>query len=101
LQIFRALSYIHRCIGVCHRDIKPQNLLVWPLFYCAYALLQIFVLILLSGKYLLNAFLCRSIHTPTRLNYVTLEVQKFWYVKCMSASPFISFTSTSVVWVRW
>ncbi|KAI8010803.1 Shaggy-related protein kinase alpha [Camellia lanceoleosa] len=29
-QIFRALSYIHRTIGVCHRDIKPQNLLVNP-----------------------------------------------------------------------
>ncbi|GKU91174.1 hypothetical protein SLEP1_g5083 [Rubroshorea leprosula] len=29
-QIFRALSYIHCCIGVCHRDIKPQNLLVNP-----------------------------------------------------------------------
>ncbi|GLT33905.1 hypothetical protein SLA2020_084580 [Shorea laevis] len=29
-QIFRSLSYIHRCIGVCHRDIKPQNLLVKP-----------------------------------------------------------------------
>ncbi|XP_022748397.1 shaggy-related protein kinase alpha-like isoform X2 [Durio zibethinus] len=29
-QIFRALSYIHHCIGVCHRDIKPQNLLVNP-----------------------------------------------------------------------
>ncbi|KAK6911693.1 Protein kinase domain [Dillenia turbinata] len=29
-QIFRALSYIHRGIGVCHRDIKPQNLLVNP-----------------------------------------------------------------------
>ncbi|OIW13469.1 hypothetical protein TanjilG_22260 [Lupinus angustifolius] len=29
-QIFRALSYIHRCIGVCHRDIKPQNILVNP-----------------------------------------------------------------------
>lgn len=29
-QIFRALSYIHRSIGVCHRDIKPQNLLLNP-----------------------------------------------------------------------
>ncbi|GLT33437.1 hypothetical protein SLA2020_080300 [Shorea laevis] len=29
-QIFRSLSYIHHCIGVCHRDIKPQNLLVNP-----------------------------------------------------------------------
>ncbi|KAF3602526.1 hypothetical protein F2Q69_00039139 [Brassica cretica] len=29
-QIFRSLSYIHRCIGVCHRDIKPQNLLINP-----------------------------------------------------------------------
>ncbi|XP_058724657.1 shaggy-related protein kinase alpha-like isoform X5 [Vicia villosa] len=32
-QIFRALSYIHRCIGVCHRDIKPQNLLVMKCQY--------------------------------------------------------------------
>ncbi|GAY58837.1 hypothetical protein CUMW_189850 [Citrus unshiu] len=30
LQDKRALSYIHRSIGVCHRDIKPQNLLVNP-----------------------------------------------------------------------
>ncbi|RAL40915.1 hypothetical protein DM860_008613 [Cuscuta australis] len=28
-QIFRSLAYIHG-IGVCHRDIKPQNLLVNP-----------------------------------------------------------------------
>ncbi|KVH89127.1 Protein kinase, catalytic domain-containing protein [Cynara cardunculus var. scolymus] len=26
--ICRALNYIHNVIGVCHRDIKPQNLLV-------------------------------------------------------------------------
>ncbi|KAI3804209.1 hypothetical protein L1987_25584 [Smallanthus sonchifolius] len=26
-QICRALNYIHSVIGVCHRDIKPQNLL--------------------------------------------------------------------------
>jgi serine/threonine protein kinase len=29
-QICRALAYIHRTVGVCHRDIKPQNLLVNP-----------------------------------------------------------------------
>jgi len=28
-QIFRSLAYIHG-IGICHRDIKPQNLLVNP-----------------------------------------------------------------------
>ncbi|GAB2271661.1 Shaggy- protein kinase theta [Dionaea muscipula] len=29
-QICRALNYVHSVIGVCHRDIKPQNLLVNP-----------------------------------------------------------------------
>ncbi|KAG6410131.1 hypothetical protein SASPL_128181 [Salvia splendens] len=28
IYICRALAYIHNCIGICHRDIKPQNLLV-------------------------------------------------------------------------
>lgn len=37
-QIFRSLSYIHRSIGVCHRDIKPQNLLVCFLFFVWFAL---------------------------------------------------------------
>lgn len=27
-QIFRGLAYIHTVPGVCHRDVKPQNLLV-------------------------------------------------------------------------
>ncbi|KAJ3676046.1 hypothetical protein LUZ60_003458 [Juncus effusus] len=29
-QICRGLAYLHSTIGVCHRDIKPQNLLVNP-----------------------------------------------------------------------
>ncbi|WOL10030.1 shaggy-related protein kinase epsilon isoform X1 [Canna indica] len=29
-QICRALAYTHNVLGICHRDIKPQNLLVNP-----------------------------------------------------------------------
>lgn len=29
-QICRALAYVHNVVGVCHRDVKPQNLLVDP-----------------------------------------------------------------------
>ncbi|KAH7651770.1 Non-specific serine/threonine protein kinase protein [Dioscorea alata] len=30
-QLFRGLAYIHNAPGVCHRDVKPQNVLVDPL----------------------------------------------------------------------
>lgn len=34
-QIFRGLAYIHTVPGVCHRDVKPQNLLVCYSLYIA------------------------------------------------------------------
>lgn len=34
-QIFRGLAYIHTVPGVCHRDVKPQNLLVRYSLYIA------------------------------------------------------------------
>lgn len=33
-QLFKALNYLHNATNVCHRDIKPQNLLVDPQNYC-------------------------------------------------------------------
>ncbi|MBA0610100.1 hypothetical protein Godav_010992 [Gossypium davidsonii] len=33
-QICRALNYLHHVVGVCHRDIKPQNLLVRHFSIC-------------------------------------------------------------------
>ena len=32
-QIFRGLAYIHTVPGVCHRDVKPQNVLVYCSFF--------------------------------------------------------------------
>lgn len=75
-QICRALAYIHGTIGVCHRDIKPQNLLVcWKIFYFASVSFP-----RRNGFVLRNWFsnFYRWTHTPTSLNYVTLVVQKFW-----------------------
>ncbi|PHT49442.1 Shaggy-related protein kinase eta [Capsicum baccatum] len=29
-QVFRGLAYMHNVAGICHRDLKPQNILVDP-----------------------------------------------------------------------
>ncbi|XP_077210436.1 shaggy-related protein kinase epsilon-like [Tasmannia lanceolata] len=69
-QICRALAYIHGGIGVCHRDIKPQNLPV-----CIKKILIFPV----HNKLLLLSFIsCRLTLILISSNYATLEVQKCW-----------------------
>ena len=41
LQIFRGLAYMHTVPGVCHRDLKPQNVLVC--IFSAVNLIEIFI----------------------------------------------------------
>ncbi|KAL5151066.1 Shaggy-related protein kinase eta [Glycine soja] len=53
-QIFRGLAYIHTVPKVCHRDLKPQNILVDPLTHqvklCDFGSAKVLVgLILLCG----------------------------------------------------
>jgi serine/threonine protein kinase len=60
-QICRALAYIHGSIGVCHRDIKPQNLLVNPhthqLKLCDFGSAKVLVRTIYSSKYI-SYFTC-------------------------------------------
>jgi serine/threonine protein kinase len=83
VQIFRGLAYIHTVPRVCHRDLKPQNLLVC--FYTVKWMLK-------DVSCYLKSFLAvyRLILLLTRLSFVILEVQKCWYADlllvCISSS---------------
>lgn len=59
-QIFRGLAYIHTVPGICHRDVKPQNLLVsCPIF----AFLDKVVHFSEVSEHI---FICRLILSPIR-----------------------------------
>jgi len=54
------LNYLHQVIGVCHRDIKPQNLLVssfqqWVLSDTSSALFYVLKVSFISAIFLLHA----------------------------------------------
>lgn len=52
VQIFRGLAYIHAVPGVCHRDLKPQNLLVCSLLIIPWRKKLWFTSRNLSGQHL-------------------------------------------------
>ena len=57
VQICRTLAYIHNCIGICHCDIRPQNLLVRFFFlkklvFVAQDLFCMWLLICMNAWYL-------------------------------------------------
>ncbi|ONK66470.1 uncharacterized protein A4U43_C06F8440 [Asparagus officinalis] len=73
-QIFRGLAYIRNVPGVCHRDVKPQNVLVDPLTH------QVKICDFGSDKILVKG---EVLGTPTReeircmkTNYTDLAIQR-------------------------
>ena len=102
-QICRALCYIHNGIGVCHRDIKPQNLLVSQrcmrtqsvaqrpsphrllLFLCTRRNRMGSVRFWVSAHCVPDCIFsvassCRSTHILTSSSYATLAAPRSWYV---------------------
>ncbi|KAK4487089.1 hypothetical protein RD792_006404 [Penstemon davidsonii] len=81
-QLFRGLAYMHTVAGVCHRDVKPQNILVSaanvssPLRLFSAGSVGIF-----SRIEMIPCVFCRLILLPTRSKFVTLEVLKLLFLR--------------------
>ncbi|KAL5714715.1 [tau protein] kinase [Ranunculus cassubicifolius] len=86
-QICRALAYIHRVIRVCHRDIKPQNLLVNPhshqLKICDFGSAKMLV----PGEPNIS-YICSRYYRAPELIFGATEYTTaidMWYVGCVLA----------------
>ncbi|KAI9198249.1 hypothetical protein LWI28_012472 [Acer negundo] len=86
-QIFRGLAYIHTVPGVCHRDLKPQNLLVDPLTH------QVKICDFGSAKQLINgeaniAYICSRFYRAPELIFGATEYTTsidIWSAGCVLA----------------
>lgn len=81
MQICRALNYLHNVVGVCHRDIKPQNLLVR--FPCSYLISMVksgWLCLLLIPWYLSNLislYRCQNCWYSLLVNRESLTFSSF------------------------
>ncbi|KAK2642495.1 hypothetical protein Ddye_024258 [Dipteronia dyeriana] len=86
-QIFRGLAYIHTVPGVCHRDLKPQNLLVDPLTH------QVKICDFGSAKQLINgeaniSYICSRFYRAPELIFGATEYTTsidIWSAGCVLA----------------
>ncbi|XP_038879646.1 shaggy-related protein kinase GSK4-like [Benincasa hispida] len=69
-QVLRGLAYIHTVPGVCHRDLKPQNILVDPLTHqvklCDFGSAKMLLLKAASSRWA-TLFLWRQEHSERDL----------------------------------
>ncbi|XP_048138056.1 shaggy-related protein kinase eta isoform X1 [Rhodamnia argentea] len=86
-QIFQGLAYIHSVPGVCHRDVKPQNILVNPLTH------QVKLCDFGSAKVLVNgeaniAYICSRYYRAPELIFGATEYTTsidIWSAGCVLA----------------
>jgi serine/threonine protein kinase len=94
LQLLRSLAYIH-CLGICHRDIKPQNLLLNPadgtLKLCDFGSAKILV----AGESNVSYICSRYYRAPELIfgatNYTTnIGLSHFLFVPLRGECPLVS-----------
>ncbi|GFS46258.1 protein kinase superfamily protein [Actinidia rufa] len=86
-QIFRGLAYMHTVPGVCHRDLKPQNVLVDPISH------QVKICDFGSAKMLVNgeaniSYICSRFYRAPELIFGATEYTTsidIWSAGCVLA----------------